>query len=73
LWPVAEAAYRLAISTDLARLKRCVGCPWLFLDKSKNSSRRWCSMEFCGTERKKRRYVAKRAAGRRAARGLDTD
>ena len=68
LWPVAEAAYRLAISPDLARLKRCVACPWLFLDKSKNGSRRWCSMEFCGTERKKRRYVAKRAASRRAAR-----
>jgi predicted RNA-binding Zn ribbon-like protein len=68
LWPVAEAAYRLLISPDLARLKRCVGCPWLFLDKSKNASRRWCSMEFCGTDRKKQRYVAKRAAGRRAAR-----
>jgi predicted RNA-binding Zn ribbon-like protein len=66
LWPVAEAAYRLAVSPDLARLKRCAGCPWLFLDKSKNGSRRWCSMDDCGTERKKRRYVAKRAARRRA-------
>jgi predicted RNA-binding Zn ribbon-like protein len=72
LWPVAEAAYRLLIGPDLARLKRCVGCPWLFLDKSKNASRRWCSMEFCGTDRKKQRYVAKRAAGRRASRTAGT-
>jgi predicted RNA-binding Zn ribbon-like protein len=44
----------------------------LFLDKSKNASRRWCSMEFCGTDRKKQRYVAKRAAGRRASRTAGT-
>jgi predicted RNA-binding Zn ribbon-like protein len=71
LWPVAEAAYRLLISPDLHRLKRCVGCPWLFLDQSKNGSRRWCSMEDCGTDRKKRRYVARRAARRIADRATD--
>jgi predicted RNA-binding Zn ribbon-like protein len=49
---------------ELARLKRCVGCPWLFLDRSKNGSRRWCSMEMCGTDEKVRRYVRKRAAKR---------
>jgi predicted RNA-binding Zn ribbon-like protein len=66
LWPVAAAAYRLLVDPDLRRLKRCVGCPWLFLDRSKNSSRRWCSMEICGTDQKMRRYVAKRAARRRS-------
>ncbi len=64
LWPVAEASYRLLISPDLKRLKRCVGCPWLFLDRSKNQSRRWCSMEICGTDEKMRRYVTKRAERR---------
>lgn len=61
LWPVAESAYALLKSPLLGRLKRCAGCPWLFLDQSKNNSRRWCSMEICGTDQKIRRYVAKRA------------
>jgi predicted RNA-binding Zn ribbon-like protein len=50
----------------LRRVKRCGGCPWLFVDESKNRSRRWCSMDNCGTDEKVRRYVARRAAARRA-------
>jgi predicted RNA-binding Zn ribbon-like protein len=61
LWPVAEAAYRLLVGGEIHRLKRCAGCPWLFLDRSKNHSRRWCTMEICGTDEKIRRYVTKRA------------
>jgi predicted RNA-binding Zn ribbon-like protein len=64
LWPVAEAAYGLLSRPDLSRLKRCAGCPWLFFDRSKNGSRRWCSMTDCGTHEKIRRYVTKRAARR---------
>jgi len=70
LWPVAEASYRLLASPELKRLKRCVGCPWLFLDRSKNQSRRWCSMEFCGTDEKMRRYVTRRAERRTAERDV---
>jgi predicted RNA-binding Zn ribbon-like protein len=70
LWPVAEASYRLLTGPELNRLKRCVGCPWLFLDRSKNQSRRWCSMEFCGTDEKMRRYVTKRAERRAVDRRL---
>lgn len=61
LWPIAEAAYRLLVGPETHRLKRCAGCPWLFLDRSKNHSRRWCTMEICGTDEKIRRYVTKRA------------
>jgi predicted RNA-binding Zn ribbon-like protein len=64
LWPVAEAAYRLLTGPELERLKRCAGCPWLFLDQSRNGSRRWCSMEVCGTHEKIRRYVTRRAERR---------
>ena len=64
LWPLAESAYRLLVGPELPRLKRCAGCPWLFLDYSKNRSRRWCSMEDCGTHEKIRRYVSKRASTR---------
>jgi predicted RNA-binding Zn ribbon-like protein len=65
LWPVAEAAYALLTSSELRRLKRCAGCPWLFLDQSKNSSRRWCSMDDCGKHEKIRKYVTRRAERRR--------
>jgi len=64
LWPVAHAATGLLTSGDLDRLKLCAGCYWLFLDASRNHSRRWCTMEVCGTDEKMRRYVAKRAAKR---------
>ena len=64
LWPVASAAYELLTGPRALRIKRCAGCPWLFLDQSKNGSRRWCSMEICGTNEKMRRYVSKRAARR---------
>ena len=60
LWPVAHAAVGLLTSGDLDRLKLCAGCYWVFLDSSRNHSRRWCTMEVCGTDEKKRRYVAKR-------------
>ena len=66
LWPVAHAAAVLLTSGNLDRLKLCAGCYWVFLDASRNRSRRWCSMEVCGTDEKMRRYVAKRAASRNA-------
>lgn len=62
--PVVHAAVGLLADGDLTRIKRCVACRWLFLDESKNRSRRWCSMEVCGTHEKMRRYVARRAAKR---------
>jgi predicted RNA-binding Zn ribbon-like protein len=68
LWPVAHAAAGLLTSGNLDRLKPCAGCYWVFLDASKNRSRRWCTMEVCGTDEKKRRYVAKRASRREAER-----
>jgi len=64
LWPVADAGLSLLRSPELARVKRCAGCPWLFLDRSKNGSRRWCAMNDCGTHEKIQRYVSRRAARR---------
>ena len=54
----------LADAEELARLHVCAGCCWLFLDHSRGATRRWCSMADCGTEAKKRRYVARRRAAR---------
>ncbi len=66
LWPVAHAATGLLVSGPLERVKGCAGCNWLFVDESKNRSRRWCTMEECGTHAKMRRYVARRAAKRKS-------
>lgn len=63
--PVAHSATTLLTSGHLGRVKGCAGCNWLFVDESKNKSRRWCSMEDCGTHAKMRRYVARRAAKRK--------
>jgi predicted RNA-binding Zn ribbon-like protein len=44
------------------RLKACRAgdCQWAFLDRSKNHSRTWCSMDVCGNRRKTARYRARR-------------
>jgi predicted RNA-binding Zn ribbon-like protein len=64
IWPVAYAAHELLTGSQLSRVKRCAACPWLYVDQSKNSSRRWCTMDDCGKNVKMRRYVERRAARR---------
>lgn len=58
LWPVARSAAELLTGDDLDRLRECDGrsCSWLFLDRSRNRSRRWCSMATCGNRAKARRH-----------------
>jgi predicted RNA-binding Zn ribbon-like protein len=53
---IVEAAVALLVSTAVFRVKSCPTCGWLFLDVSKNRSRRWCSMDTCGSVAKSRRY-----------------
>jgi predicted RNA-binding Zn ribbon-like protein len=60
-------AVQLLQAPKLDRLKACAACRFLFLDASRNNSRRWCSMETCGTQVKARRFVERRAAARRSA------
>ncbi|GLY15392.1 hypothetical protein Kisp01_24070 [Kineosporia sp. NBRC 101677] len=66
LWPLAHGAFVLltADPADLERLKHCGACHWVFIDRSRNGSRRWCSMGDCGNAVKSRRYVERRAARR---------
>ncbi|HWJ52701.1 MAG TPA: ABATE domain-containing protein [Propionibacteriaceae bacterium] len=65
-WQAAYAAHELLTGGQLSRIKRCAACPWLYVDHSKNSSRRWCTMDDCGKAEKMRRYVERRAARRGA-------
>ena len=60
LWPLTHAAIDLLTEGPLERLKVCANCRWLFLDESRNRSRRWCSMEECGTAVKKERFTERR-------------
>ena len=62
LWPIVHSAGELLRSDELAHVKECPGCGWLFLDTSKNQSRRWCSMNTCGARDKMRRYHKKQRA-----------
>jgi predicted RNA-binding Zn ribbon-like protein len=54
--PLAWAAVDLLRSDELGRLKRCPpqDCRWLFIDRTKNRSRRWCEMATCGNRAKTR-------------------
>jgi predicted RNA-binding Zn ribbon-like protein len=66
VWPVVRSAADLLTSAELSALRLCASesCAWLFLDTSRNGSRRWCSMRTCGNRAKARRHHARaRAAG----------
>jgi len=61
VWPVTWSAVALLTSPQAALVKRCQGesCSWLFLDETKNHSRRWCNMAHCGNRAKASRYYAR--------------
>lgn len=66
LWPIARSAADLLTGGDLAAVRQCggAGCGWLFLDTSRNRTRRWCDMRLCGNRAKARRHHERaRAAG----------
>ncbi len=70
LWKVARSAADLLVSPELGRVRECAGekCDWLFLDASRNRSRRWCDMAACGNRAKARRnYARRRSAATRSA------
>jgi len=66
--PVALSALDMLETADFARIKQCPGrtpnndCQWLFLDVSKNNSRRWCDMATCGNRTKSHRHRARKQA-----------
>jgi predicted RNA-binding Zn ribbon-like protein len=71
LYPVARSAMEMLTHGRLDRIKVCPGagrppvhCAWLFLDTTKNGSRRWCSMGDCGAAEKARQQTARRRARR---------
>jgi predicted RNA-binding Zn ribbon-like protein len=59
---LALAAAELLTGPGISRMRVCEdsdGCGWLFLDQTRNHSRRWCEMESCGNKHKARRHYAR--------------
>jgi predicted RNA-binding Zn ribbon-like protein len=65
LWPVVRDAAELLVGGELRRVGRCCGdsCDWLYLDTSRNRSRRWCDMQSCGNRAKARRHYHRARGG----------
>lgn len=65
---LAWRAVELLSGVDVSRLGVCPveadGCGWLFIDRSRNHSRRWCSMTDCGAQTKARRLTERRRVAR---------
>ena len=60
--PIVRSAADLLVSSELRKVKVCGDheCRWLFLDSSRNQSRRWCDMKDCGNRAKARRFYQKK-------------
>lgn len=52
----ALSALNLLDPGKLSRIKICPNCHWLYLDESRNRSRRWCDMTVCGNRAKAKRH-----------------
>lgn len=65
LLPIAISGLELATSKRNTRVKRCLdpNCAWVFVDETRNNSRRWCSMEDCGNRAKVNAHYARRKRG----------
>ncbi|RWN46257.1 MAG: hypothetical protein EOS03_17845 [Mesorhizobium sp.] len=57
---LAVSALSLLRDDTVARLRICPNCTWLFVDRSRNSSRLWCDMAVCGNRRKASRHYHRR-------------
>ena len=62
---IVNAAVVLITSSDIYNVRECSEktCRWLFLDRSRNRSRRWCDMQLCGNRSKAKRFYARTRNG----------
>jgi predicted RNA-binding Zn ribbon-like protein len=61
LWPVCRSAAELLTSEQWDRVKECTSntCTYLFIDSSRNRTRKWCDMATCGNRAKAHRFYAR--------------
>jgi predicted RNA-binding Zn ribbon-like protein len=62
--PIVRSAAEILVSDQARKVKECgdKACRWLFLDSSRNQSRRWCAMKDCGNRAKARRFYKRKKA-----------
>ena len=60
---LVASLYSAMQDEEWEKLKLCSNdaCRWVYFDRSKNHSSRWCTMETCGNRAKARRFRQKRA------------
>lgn len=65
LAPVLWSAADLLARAELVKLRHCANpeCRWLFIDHSKNGTRRWCDMASCGNRAKAQRHYRRQRDG----------
>jgi predicted RNA-binding Zn ribbon-like protein len=61
---ILAVVYAAMVAGTWARLKACPRdvCGWVFYDRSRNSSSRWCAMSVCGNRTKTKRFRAQAGA-----------
>lgn len=61
LAPVIWSAADLLTHASDRRIRRCANdkCQWVFIDRSKGGTRRWCDMSSCGNRAKSHRHYAR--------------
>jgi predicted RNA-binding Zn ribbon-like protein len=61
---ILAIVYSSMVAGTWSRLKACPRdvCGWIFYDRSRNSSSRWCAMSVCGNRTKTKRFRAQGAA-----------
>lgn len=66
LLQAAVSATLLLSSPELSRVKQCPGptCGWVFLDTTRNQSRRWCDSRECGNRHRAQTHYERTRAGR---------
>ena len=64
-WSIARSAVEILTGElyDLVRECAADDCAWLFIDTSRNHSRRWCSMSSCGNRAKVHQFRQRKRAG----------
>lgn len=65
LSPILWSAADLLVQARYRRIRHCANpaCMWLFVDESKNGTRRWCDMTACGNRAKARRHYLRQKDG----------
>lgn len=58
IWPIVHEAVHFLSQSNMSRVRECASetCEWLFLDTSKNGSRRFCNASTCGSATRVRRF-----------------